>query len=145
MSIGKNSIARAVNATAKTQPTQNSNSGFTAFQTEKIGCLNIAATPKNAEPVIKSVEKYGVICPVLIAVTQSGDAWLLDGYRRLNAAKTLGITQIDAVVINVQNKTEANRLYNELLKFKQTEKDNIHEEKFKILAVKDHDLPPYLL
>ena len=149
MSIGKSSIARAVNSTAavKTQNTNNSAIGsITSFPIDKIGALSVAKAPDDIESIKKSIEKRGILCPVLVAVTIKGEAWLIDGYRRYNAAKELRFTQIDAVVINIENKRDANNLYAELLKTKAVEKaNNIHEEKFRVLCVKDHDLPTYLL
>lgn len=145
MSIGKNSIARAVNATASAKQTQTENQQLTVFQTDKIGCLAAAKQPSDISSTVKSIEKYGILCPVITAVTPKGDIWLVDGYKRLFAARQMGITQLNGVVINVENKSEANRIYNELNKFKSNKTDDIKEEKFKILAVKDHDLPPHLL
>ncbi len=150
MSIGKSSIARAVSSTntVKVQNTTNTNVA-TSFLINNIGALSIAKTPDDIASIKKSIEKRGILCPVLVAVTAKGEAWLIDGYRRVSAARELGITQINAVVINVDNKRDANNLYNEIYKTKSTIKDtatdDIHEEKFRILCVKDHDLPAYLL
>lgn len=150
MSIGKSSIARAVNATAA--KTQNANStvcSVTNFSLDNIGVLAIAKTSDDIKALKQSIEKRGILCPVLVCVTAKGDAWLVDGYRRLAAAKELGISHINATIINADNKSEVNRIYTELCKTKPTVKsddnDNIHEEKFRVLAVKDHDLPAYLL
>ncbi len=148
MSIGKSSIARAVNAvpTTKTQNTTTDICRMANFLIDNIGILSIAKTPDDIDTLKRSIEKRGVLCPVLVAATAKGDTWLIDGYRRLSAARELGISQINAVVINVDTKTQANNLYNELLKTKLVEKtEDIHEEKFRLLAVKDHDLPTYLL
>lgn len=147
MSIGKSSIARAVSSTntVKTHNTTNTNI-ITGFSVDNIGALSVADTPQDIEAIKKSIAKHGVLCPVLVAVTAKGDTWLIDGYSRFAAAKELGITQINAVVINVETKREANNLYIEFNKIKSTQKSNdIHEEKFHILHVKDHDLPAYLL
>ncbi len=147
MSIGKSSIARAVNATASTRVQSTSNDNIiTKLSLDNIGLLSIAKTPDDIDAIKSSIEKRGMLCPVLVAITAKGDTWLIDGYRRLSAARELGITQINAAVINVDNKTQANNLYNELAKIKPVEKVNdIHEEKFRVLCVKDHDLPTYLL
>ena len=147
MSIGKSSIARAVSSTnAIKAKTTNTTNIITSFQVDNIGILTIAKSPDNIESIKKSIEKRGILCPVLVAVTAKGEAWLVDGYRRLSAAKELGISQINAVVINVENKREANNLYAELCKTKAIQKsDDIREEKFRVLCVKDHDLPAYLL
>ncbi len=147
MSIGKSSIARAVNATASThiQSTANDNI-ITKLSIDNIGLLSVAKISEDIDTIKSSIEKRGILCPVLVAVTTKGDVWLIDGYRRYYAAKELGISQINAVVINVDTKTQANNIYNELYKTKLIEKtDNIHEEKFRVLCVKDHDLPAYLL
>ena len=117
-----------------------------SFSVENIGILNAAKTPDDIESLKQSIEKRGILCPVLVCVTAKGDAWVIDGYRRLYAAKELGITQINAAVITAENKTEVNRIYEELSKTKKAAVScDIHEEKFRVLAVKDHDLPAYLL
>ena len=148
MSIGKNSIARAVNATAtvKAQNTGSAISNVTSFPIDNIGVLTVAKTPDDINTLKQSIEKRGILCPVLVCVTAKDDVWLLDGYRRYYAAKELGISQINAVVLSLENKRDANNIYTELSKAKTTKKtDEIHEEKFRILCVKDHDLPAYLL
>lgn len=151
MSIGKNSIARAVNATAEVK-TKNSScaaSGISSFSIDEIGILNCAKTPEeygNMSDLKQSINKRGVLCPLLVCVTAKGDAWLLDGYRRLYAAKELGITQINAAVISAENKSEANRIYAELSRInKSKQNSNIHEEKFRVLETDKRELPVYLL
>lgn len=148
MSIGKSSIARAANSkiVANNTNTVLTSNIITNFAIDNIGVLTIAKTPNNIESIKQSIKKRGVLSPVLIAVTPKGDSWLIDGYRRLFAARELNILQINATVINVENKSEANRLYTEFLKTKCTETtDTVREEKFRVLCVKDHDLPTYLL
>ncbi len=144
MSIGKSSIARAVNVTKDT-PAQakkdNKNLIVQKFGIDEIGLL----TDDTALALVASVKKHGLLCPVLVAITEKGDKWLVDGYKRLAAAKELGLEAVDAVVVNVVNKNDVNRLYKELTALKPQANDNIREEKFKVLAVKDHDLPAYLL
>lgn len=146
MSIGKSSIARAVNATAIQTKAVTDNNVITKFPLDSIGVLSVAKATDDIASVKSSIEKRGMLCPVLIAVTPKGDIWLLDGYRRYYAAKDLGYLQLSAIVINVENKSEANRIYTELAKCKPTpQKEDIHEQKFSVLHVKDHDLPTYLL
>lgn len=146
MSIGKSSIARAVNATASKTKNVSNDLVITKFSVDKIGELSIARTPLNIDIIKSNIAKRGVLCPILVAITPKGDVWLVDGYRRFFAAKELGLSELNATVINVQNKTEANRIYAELCNLKpQSSTDEVHEEKFRVLAVKDHDLPAYLL
>ncbi len=146
MSIGKSSIARAVNATAKATNTTN-DCVITKLDVQSIGLLSVAKIPNDTTALKASITKRGILCPVLVAATPKGEMWLIDGYARFFVAKELGLTQINTAVINVENKSEANRIYNELLKLNSVAKndDNIHEEKFRVLCVKDHDLPTYLL
>ena len=154
MSIGKSSIARAVNATANKKSTVTNDSITTKFTLDTIGLLSVAKKPDNIDTIKASISKRGILCPVIVAVTPKDEIWLVDGYRRYYAAKELSVSQISAIVINVQNKSEANRLYTELSKTKSVIKEivvkenaapDIHEEKFRVLHVKDHDLPTYLL
>ena len=146
MSIGKSSIARAASATATQTKTTTSQNVMASFSIDKIGLLSIASTPDDVDGLKSSIAKRGVISPVVVAVTTKGDVWLVDGYRRLFAAKELNISTLNATVISVDTKREANNLYSELCKTKPIAKnDNIHEEKFHVLCVKDHDLPSYLL
>ncbi len=153
MSIGKNSIARAAVANSATPKTtaqnfKKDNIQIKSFKTDEIKVLNTADSyaETDLEPLKKSIEKKGVLLPLLVAVTPENNVWLIDGYRRYYAAKSLDIKQIDAVVAAVKNKNEVNRLYKEIKSAKQNKKpDDIREEKFKVLAVVDHDLPAYLL
>lgn len=146
MSIGKNSIARAVNATATKVQSAAPQNAVSKFASEQIGLLSVAKLPDNVGDIKQSISKRGILCPLLVAVTAKGDVWLLDGYRRYFAAKELGMSQLSAVVISVENKTEANRIYAELSKLEKTFKaDNVREEKFRVIACVDHDLPAYLL
>lgn len=153
MSIGKNSIARAAVANSATPKTTAQNFEkdsiqIKSFKTDEIKILKTADSydETDLEPLKKSIEKRGVLLPLLVAVTPKNNVWLIDGYRRYYAAKSLDIKQIDAVVAAVENKNEVNRLYKEIKSAKQNKKpDDIREEKFKVLAVVDHDLPAYLL
>lgn len=153
MSIGKNSIARAAVANSATPKTTAQNFEkdsiqIKSFKTDEIKILKTADSydETDLEPLKKSIEKRGVLLPLLVAVTPKNNVWLIDGYRRYYAAKSLDIKQIDAVVAAVENKNEVNRLYKEIKSAKQNKKpDDIREEEFKVLAVVDHDLPAYLL
>ena len=149
MSIGKSSIARAVSSTTtavKTQTKQNSNVSINKFSLDKIGLLSVEKTSCDLNVLKTSVKNRGILCPVLVAATANGDIWLIDGYARVAVAQELEITTIDAIVVNVQNKSQANHLYNEINKAKpQTVKSDVKEEKFRVLCVKDRDLPTYLL
>lgn len=149
MSIGKSSIARAVNATATKTTTITNDNTITKFAIDNIGALSVAKAPHDVDTIKENIKKRGVLCPVLVAVTTKGDVWLIDGYRRYHAAKELGISELVAAVTNVENKSEANRIYTELSKTKpivvSNDTSTIHEEKFRVVAIKDRDLPIHLL
>lgn len=147
MSIGKSSIARAVNASAvKTQNNDTKTISLNKFSTDSIGLLGIATTSADITSLKASVKKRGILSPVLVAATTKGEIWLIDGYARLSIAKELGIEQIDATVVRLDNKRDANNLYIEINKSKPSKTDdNIHQEKFRIVAIKDRDLPIHLL
>ena len=150
MSIGKNSIARAANATATKPATPTNDNSITKLTLDKLGLLSIAKKCEDLTALKSSIQKRGILCPLLVAATPKGDLWLVDGYSRYYAAKELDISQVTASIIKVENKSEANRIYTELSKIKpsiiaEVVSTNIHEEKFRVLAVKDHDLPVHLL
>ena len=147
MSIGKSSIARAVNATAtKTQNADTHNISVSKFSLQTIGLLTIAKTNGDTSELKSSIQKRGLLCPVLVAITDKNEIWLIDGYSRVSVAKELQFNQIDATVVKVTNKRDANNLYNEIHKSKPiTINNDIHEEKFRIVAIKDRDLPVHLL
>lgn len=151
MSIGKSSIARAAAAnsatvTQKPQDTKNELYCVKSFQTDSIKTLKAQETynEDDIQKIRHSIEKRGVLLPVLVAATKK-DVWLIDGYRRFFAAKQLGIPQMDAVVISAENKAEANKLYKELNFAELLKKDNLREEKFKVIAASNREMPTYLL
>ena len=83
MSIGKNSIARAVNATASTHVQSAANDNIiTTLSLDNIGLLSVAKSPDDIDVIKSSIAKRGILCPVLVAITAKGDKWLIDGYRR---------------------------------------------------------------
>lgn len=146
MSIGKNSIARA--ATVKAAQTTKTEKGldipsFTSVSADRIEVLeNSDIGDINSLKI--SVSRHGILVPLLIGATSSGKLWLIDGKRRLEAAKQLGITQIPAMVVAVENKSAAVRLKKEVVAA--TDKyDNIREEKFRIIDADRGDMPYYLL
>lgn len=150
MSIGKSSIARAVNATAtKTQNTDNQNITINKFSLDAIGILSVANQQTNTAALKSSIQKRGILSPVLVAATTKGEVWLVDGYARVAVAKELGIKQIDGAVVKVETKRDANNLYNEINKsklvIKDDIKDDVKEEKFRVVCIKDRELPTYLL
>lgn len=148
MSIGKNSIARAATVnTAHSHKVQEEKAlnapSFTSVSADKIEILDdIDDIDVTALKI--SISKRGVLVPLLIGVTESGKLWLIDGRRRLEVAKQLGISELPSMVVAVENKAAAARLKKEITatmhKF-----DNVREEKFRIIDADRGDMPYYLL
>ena len=151
MSVGKSSIARAASVkTAALAKKEENGTAFMTVQTEKIESLTSAAIG-DITKLLKSVKEHGILVPVLLATTPDGKLWLLDGARRLEAAKQLDKKQLSAVVVKTETKREATSLAKQLrsLTPKAEESapkaDDIHEEKFKAIKKTNNDMPYYLL
>lgn len=146
MSIGKSSIARAASVKAPAQ--QNTEKviiapSFTSVLAEKIELLS-EGNAGDIASLKKSIERRGILSPLLIGATASGKLWLIDGARRLAAALELGISDVPAMVVSVENKAAAARLQKEIGGTKAVTY-NIHEEKFRLLEENRRDMPYYLL
>ena len=120
MSIGKNSIARAVNSTAPAKKEVKP-----ASKNKEIVILSVAVADiksvkgfytkeKAQEELVLSIKEKGIIEPLFVASTADGKFYLLDGALRLDAAKTLGLKTVSAVVIAVADEPEARAIYKEL-------------------------------
>ena len=118
-----------------------------AAQTAAIGFLvGAAPTAADAAPaaLLDSVKTHGILAPLLLARTADGKLWLLDGYRRLDAAKTLGFPRVPATVIEAADENEASRRFEEIAHTRRATAD-VREGKFRAAAGMDHDMPAYLL
>ena len=118
-----------------------------AAQTAAIGFLvGAAPTAADAAPsaLLGSVKAHGILAPLLLARTADGKLWLLDGYRRLDAAKTLGLSRVPATVIETADENEASRRFEEIAHTRRATAD-VREGKFRAAAGMDHDMPAYLL
>lgn len=130
MSIGKNSIARAVQSTApaKKEPVKKETkpapkkmeTALLVVETASVKCVKgFYLKEKASKELVASVKKNGIIEPILVAATEEGKFYLLDGALRLDAAKTLGQKTILAVVVPVKDEPAARTIYKE---FKATAK-----------------------
>lgn len=151
MSIGKSSIARAASATpaAPSRPAQPEMAAVAHLpvETAAVGFLP-GAVPTSADnapsTLLTSIRRRGILMPLLLARTPDGALWLLDGYRRLDAAKSLKLSTLPAVVVTVEGEKEAVRLFDELQSTRKATAD-VREGKFRAAAMMDHDMPTYLL
>ena len=126
MSIGKNSIARAVQASApaaKKEPVKKEtkpmpkkvDTAVLMVETELIKFVKgFYAKETASKELISSIKKNGMLEPLFIAATEDGKFYLLDGALRLNAAKTLKLKTVMAVVKPVLDEAEARTIYKEL-------------------------------
>ena len=170
MPIGKTSIARAAVHVAETEQTRTKEDAAAALadqallpaahpaaelpmtelwavKTAAIGFLPGAApTAADAAPasLLDSVKKRGILAPVLLARTPDGALWLLDGYRRVDAAKKLKKSRVPAAVIEAADEKEALCRFEEIAHTRRATAD-VREGKFRAAAGINHDMPTYLL
>lgn len=125
MSIGKNSIARAVKSTApakketvkkETKPTpKKADTAVLMIETALIKSVKgFYSKEKATNELLSSIKKNGIIAPLFVASTSDGKFYLLDGALRLDAAKTLDMKNVSAVVTAVADEPEARAIYKEL-------------------------------
>ncbi len=152
MSIGKNSIARA--AGSKTTAPKQTVTAPAVAATEHITVATAAVTTfasaaptaadKAPSTLLNSVRRRGILEPLLLARIPDGTLYLLLGYRRLDAAKTLGLDTVPAVVVAAESEKEALRLFDEMQGTRRATAD-LREGKFRAAAMTTSDLPTYLL
>ena len=153
MSIGKNSIARAAGTTKPAAPKKAATAPVVAA-TEHITVAPAAvntfpsaaptAADKAPATLLTSVRRRGILEPVLLARVPDGTLYLLLGYRRLDAAKTLGMDTVPAVVVAAESEKEALRLFDEMQDTRRATAD-VREGKFRAAAMTSQELPTYLL
>lgn len=102
------------------------NDSSSTFSSEVINYKNIAVpsrirSGRNVEDLIKSIKSTGLLNPIVVApLITDGKYVLIDGYRRLLACVSCGITDIPAVVNNKIKTTEVpvlEALYNRSKKY----------------------------
>lgn len=150
MPIGKDSLKRAaiVKKTAKTEEKEQ----VTAIA--EVAVSDISYRAAKAYPVlVESIKNCGVLVPVVLA--KDGDSLkVIDGAKRLNALKELGISVVKAVVLG----GEAKKIKAELKKCgaspectartaeSATPAADVKEEKFVLIKrLGSDDFPVYLL
>ena len=120
MSIGKNSIARAVNSTApakkETKPVQKKQDTTNLMvETDLIKFVKgFYLKEKASKELVASIKKNGIIEPLFVAATKDGKFYILDGAFRLDAAKTLKLKLVPVVLKATEDEAEARAIYKEL-------------------------------
>lgn len=117
MSIGKNSIARAALSSApavKKETVKKPEANILQLETDLIKAVKgYSLKNKAGEELVLSIKKKGIILPIFVASTKDGKFYLLDGTLRLDAAKTLKINTVPALVTYVEDEAEVRAIYKE--------------------------------
>jgi len=154
MPVGKGSITRATNAGNNIQSMKKEDHKISDMLT-MIPVNQIMSLPKDwlakgekhdsVTDLIPSIQKYGVIEPIIVRRTEESQFQLLSGYRRLQALKEIGGGFIISRVIENLNDKEAKGIYEELHCQKEAESLKMHEVKFEEVSKISKDMPTYLL
>ena len=119
VSIGKNSLARAAAAGTNRTVTEVTKSPGSFRQVAAASILPLKGKKLTAVPsaeLTASVEKNGVIVPLLLVQTAAEELRVLDGEARLAAACAVGLSTVPAVVLEM-TAAEANAARRELSRF----------------------------
>ena len=105
MSIGKSSLARAA-VVANTAPAPAPASIHDEPEAPRYVCVTVPVVRIAADPAVtatdalcRSVQKRGILSPILLAQTAPDAYRVLDGERRLAAAIACGLTAVPAVTV----------------------------------------------
>ena len=155
MPVGKGSIARATNASSANLNTVARSAKEMSDVLTEIPVAQIQQVPDswrkhegkslNNQDLLQSIQKFGLIEPVILRRLNEGQFQLLSGSRRLQAVSELGAEMIIARVIENISDEDAREIFNDL--HANLVKDNtyIHELKFKAVTTISRDMPTYLL
>lgn len=127
MAVGKGSIMRASQAgsksiNAKEAEKEEGYQQLSAVVTSvPIGCLTqlcFAEKQTQIEQIVEaSIQKYGVLEPLLTWQKGERQFVVLDGNKRLNAVKNLGIETVPVYTISVMDEGQAKEIYEELHRY----------------------------
>jgi len=67
---------------------------------ERFGHLRIV-NPQADNAMLRSMEKYGQMTPVVVSRIEQGGYELLDGFKRLRAGRALSLSSLDARILNL--------------------------------------------
>lgn len=122
MPVGKGSIARATNAGSNLNEAVIKRPGNLSDILMNIPVNQIQPVPKEwrrendeaPQELKKSIQCYGIIEPVILRRLNDNQFQLLSGYKRLQAAKELGIELLSARVLDGLDNTEAKSVFEQL-------------------------------
>ncbi len=155
MPVGKGSIVRATNASSNSNLSVVKSIKRTPDIITEIPVHQIQSVPKKwmngstqSEPtkeMIKTIQTYGVIEPVILRRIGESQFQLLSGNRRLQAVKDMGIELIASILIEELSDEEAREIYVGLHQNQAKEQVNLHEAKFEAISKISSDMPVFLL
>jgi len=70
---------------------------------ERYGNLRII-NPKADKAIVRSLEKYGQLTPVVVTRTGATDYELLDGFKRLRGGKALSYTYLNSLILELNER-----------------------------------------
>jgi hypothetical protein len=154
----KGSIARATNAgitISNRTAVSKSSKNITDILT-KIPVSHIQPVPDewmnirmhNDQPVeelILSIQKYGLIEPVILRKINDSQFQLLSGYRRLQAVKEMGMEYISSRVIEGLEDKDAREIFHDLHEKVIRNINSIQNDKRNVISTITSGMPVYLL
>ena len=155
MSIGKNSIARAASSAMAAKNTKNISKPAKTFLSEMesvylevktADLMPCTATFKMDIPqkLIQSIQKYGILEPLIICRLKNGELRVAAGLRRLLAARQLQLQTVPARVFVVADEKEVLRIRRTLSECSQ-QPVKLQDVKFSAIVSLTDDMPDYLL
>ena len=146
VSIGKSSLARAAAATVRpiteTVPKQDTMT-CCLVAVDNIRTVKGQKLAAASENLIRSVQKHGVLEPLLLAQTGEQELLLLSGSRRLAAAKAAGLDSVPATIV-CMSVAEASAARREIVRFASTEPQTVSATPEQSTAV-GQAMPAWLL
>ena len=154
MAIGKSSIARAANTVKERKPAVSvpviSSPTTPSAPVAQIPLQALSFLPDDTRQtlapsalLIRSIQQYGILEPLLVASLPDGMLILLTGHQRFSAAKHLKLNHLPAILHPVHDLAEAAALAVQVAPY--TAGTPLHEEKFAVISSIHSDLPPHLL
>lgn len=157
MPVGRGSIARATNASSKVASTAVKETTLIPNVLTDIPVEQIHMVPKtwtnpkyqkaSVKELIASIQKFGMIEPIILRRIDESKFQLLSGQGRLQAVKEMGVEVVTSRVLDGLSDKEAKELYQDLHQSRTEESTDLHEVKFKAFSSlsRPQDMPNYLL
>ncbi len=72
--------------------------------------LSLTTNEKDVDRCVKAIREYGLLTPLVVRPSDSGGYIVISGECELKALREIGIKKIEAVVVDCNDKIEANKL-----------------------------------